>query len=88
MLRPVSVGLVALATLFLAGCSSEPAPGTEHQLTEEAKALADKANADPKATDPKAMQEGMMQPKPDPSTQKKPDWSAKPAASSTPAPGK
>ena len=78
MFRFVSAGLFVLATLSLAGCSSEPAPGTENLLTEEAKAQAAKANADPKSTDPKAMM-GMMQPKNDPS--------ARPGAGGAPGPG-
>lgn len=96
MLRFVSVGLFALATLSLAGCSSEPAPGTEHQLTPEAKAQADKANADPKSTDPKAMM-NMMQPKNDPSARPTaggvpgagaPGAGGAAPAGGTPAPGK
>lgn len=76
MLRFVSAGLFVLATLPLAGCSSEPAPGTEHQISEEAKAQAAKAN-----TDPKAMMESMKR-KNDPSQKPKPaDAGGAPAAS-------
>lgn len=74
MLRFVSAGLFVLATLPLAGCSSEPAPGTEHQISEEAKAQAAKVN-----TDPKAMMESMK---------KKNDPSEKPTASGAPAASK
>lgn len=49
MFRFVSAGLFVLATLPLAGCSSEPAPGTEHQLSEEAKKKAAESNTDPKS---------------------------------------
>ena len=49
MLRFVSAGLFVLATLPLAGCSGEPSPGTEHQVTDAAKAAAAKSNTDPKS---------------------------------------
>lgn len=55
MLRFVSAGLFVLATLPLAGCSGEPTPGTEHQVTDAAKAAAAKSN-----TDPKSAMEGMQ----------------------------
>lgn len=65
MVRFVSIGLFVLATLPLAGCSSEPAPGTEHQISEEAKAKAATVN-----TDPAAMMESMKK-KNDPSEKPK-----------------
>lgn len=73
MFRFVSAGLFVLATLPLAGCSSEPAPGTEHKVSEEAKAQAAKAN-----TDPKAMMESMKK------TPEKPAASGAPGAPTTP----